>query len=189
MNRPIAASLSANDIGSALAAQLQQQVIEIAQQPAQPPADGIVLRGSRPARHGRADTAAREVHPAIDRELQGAPETPVDLHQPRPAVGVDAKFHHGRAEPVGARQQTLRVVAHQRIHRRALAKHADAPAGRFLAQAAMGEPGDRAVFPYIENTPAPWPGMNSAPARTLPRAGRARDFRRVPQQTAPAIRW
>ena len=65
------------------------------------------------------DEQRRKVDAGVDRELQRAPEPPVDLHQLRHAVAdVALELDHRHAVPAELVEQPGRVVARARVERR-----------------------------------------------------------------------
>ena len=98
-----------------------QQVIEIAEQPAALDADLVYGRRHRRPLSERELTAQdREVHAGVDRELQRAPEAAVHFHQERivPVSLILLELHHRDAVPAERPQQAHRVDRAAGIERR-----------------------------------------------------------------------
>ena len=81
------------------------------------PSRNVPDLGPRPPER-RLDEEGREVDAGVDRELQRAPEPPVDLHQVgRAGARVPLELDHGGAAPAEALEQPLRVRAQVGLHR------------------------------------------------------------------------
>lgn len=105
---------------SSLPPQLQQQVIDIPQQPPEPPSRIVVLRAGRRLAAAQLVQQPGKVHAAVDGQLQRTPESSVDLHQPRLPVRIHPELDHRRAEPVHRPKQLVSECLQRRIHRNAL---------------------------------------------------------------------
>src|SRR5438093_2264670 len=113
-------------------------------QVAQPPTE----TNPHPIREDRFDIAVErksveqvgEIDARINRELQRAPETAVDLQElGDPISGVAFEFQHRHAVPLQGFEDPPGMLQQLRIQTDAFGKDRDAPRGRLLADSPMGE--------------------------------------------------
>ena len=137
--------------------QRHEQRIHVAPQPALADADAVRrLRRERLPRD-RLHHEGGEVHPCVDRQLERAPEPPVDLHQLRQSVALVAlELHHGGALPADRFEETDGMATGDGIDLGALAEHAHTAPWRPLTQAPVAERGHHPALVHAGEDPHAW---------------------------------
>src|SRR5437773_4514267 len=137
--------------------QSKVEMVNIAPEPPAPDA----LSVASDSRHRLAERTRgeqhREVHAGIDRELEGAPQPPVHLHEDVAAgVGVALAFHHGHSLPFEQLEQMSTGRQELRGHADALAVHTHPTRGRLFPQAAVAECSEHPSVPSQEEQSLAW---------------------------------
>src|SRR6185295_6469389 len=123
--------------------QAQQQVVEIAEQPAASDTELVRLQDLRPMAQRELAREGWKIDPGVDRQLQRAPEPAVYFDQEALAgAPVLLVFQHRDAVPAQRPQHADRLIAERVGDRLALAQHAHPAGGRLLAKPAMSEVGN-----------------------------------------------
>src|SRR5439155_25288028 len=120
---------------SVAAEQAQQQMIQVAEQPAALHADPVGRGDLEAMPQGQLIQQVGKIDTSIKGELQGSPEAAVHLHQERsPGSTILFVLHHRDAVPAERTEHVDRIVPVSRVERYALAQHTDTAVVRLFPE-------------------------------------------------------